>query len=159
MLPLVRKVKGRVVNISSILGQVSLFGGGYCISKYGVEAFLDSRRREHSYFGVKVAIVEPGFFRTGISSSDRHSSHVKMQWDRAISEVKKIYDEKFLLSCLTGLKLLDKKFKEDLSLVIDSMEHVLTSCHPPDSILSWLGCQADFLSPPRLDTQLVGMPS
>jgi NAD(P)-dependent dehydrogenase (short-subunit alcohol dehydrogenase family) len=45
MLPLVRKARGRVVNVSSILGRVSLGGsGGYCISKYGIEAFSDSLR-------------------------------------------------------------------------------------------------------------------
>ncbi|CAO2582013.1 Retinol dehydrogenase 16 [Lemmus lemmus] len=89
-----RKARGRVVNVSSVLGRV-----GYCISKYGVEAFSDSLRRELSYFGVKVAIIEPGFFQTAISSSDRHLSHNKMLWDRASSEVKKIYNEKYWLSC------------------------------------------------------------
>lgn len=44
MLPSVRKARGRVVNVSSIMGRVSFFGGGYCISKYGVEAFSDSLR-------------------------------------------------------------------------------------------------------------------
>lgn len=44
LLPLVRKARGRVVNISSIMGRVSLLSGGYCISKYGVEAFSDSLR-------------------------------------------------------------------------------------------------------------------
>lgn len=44
LLPLVRKARGRVVNISSIMGRVSLLGGSYCISKYGVEAFSDSLR-------------------------------------------------------------------------------------------------------------------
>ncbi|KAL6075768.1 hypothetical protein STEG23_026506, partial [Scotinomys teguina] len=42
MLPLVRRARGRVVNVSSIMGRVSLIGGGYSISKYGVEAFSDS---------------------------------------------------------------------------------------------------------------------
>ena len=44
MLPLVRKARGRVVNVSSIMGRVSFSGGGYSISKYGVEAFSDSLR-------------------------------------------------------------------------------------------------------------------
>ena len=44
MLPLVRKARGQVVNVSSILGLVSYCGGGYSISKYGVEAFSDSLR-------------------------------------------------------------------------------------------------------------------
>ena len=44
LLPLVRKARGHVVNISSVLGQVSLHAGSYCISKKGVEAFSDSLR-------------------------------------------------------------------------------------------------------------------
>uniref|UniRef100_A0A2K6F5X5 RDH16 dehydrogenase n=1 Tax=Propithecus coquereli TaxID=379532 RepID=A0A2K6F5X5_PROCO len=44
LLPLVRKARGRVVNVSSMAGRLSLVGGGYCISKYGVEAFSDSLR-------------------------------------------------------------------------------------------------------------------
>ncbi|XP_028742037.1 retinol dehydrogenase 16-like [Peromyscus leucopus] len=130
MLPLVRKARGRVVNVSSILGRVSFLGGGYCISKYGVEAFSDSLRRELSYFGVKVAIIEPGFFKTDITNSDRHLSNTKMVWDQASSEVKEIYGENFLASNLSMLKSLDRKCNEDLSLVTDCMEHALTSCHP-----------------------------
>ncbi|XP_038171088.1 retinol dehydrogenase 16-like isoform X1 [Arvicola amphibius] len=130
MLPLVRKAKGRVVNVSSILGRLCLFGGGYCISKYGVEAFSDSIRRELSYFGVKVAIIEPGFFQTAISSGDRHVSQIKMLWDQASSEVKEIYGEKFLLAYEKTVKLLDKLSTSDLSLVTNCMEHALTSRYP-----------------------------
>ncbi|XP_027247977.1 retinol dehydrogenase 7 [Cricetulus griseus] len=130
MLPSVRKARGRVVNVSSVLGRVSLSGGGYCISKYGVEAFSDSLRRELSYFGVKVAIIEPGGFKTGVTSNDTLLPSVKMLWDQASSEVKEIYGEKFLLSYLTNLNLLDQICSEDLSLVTDCMEHALTSCHP-----------------------------
>ncbi|XP_076410188.1 retinol dehydrogenase 16-like isoform X2 [Peromyscus maniculatus bairdii] len=131
MLPLVRKARGRVVNVSSILGRVSFSGSvAYTISKYGVEAFSDSLRRELSYFGVKVAIIEPGFFKTAVSSSEKLSSNIKMMWDQASSEVKEIYGESFLASYLSMLKSLDQKCNEDLSLVTDCMEHALTSCHP-----------------------------
>ena len=44
LLPLVRKARGRVVNVSSVLGRVSLYPAGCCISKYSVEAFSDSLR-------------------------------------------------------------------------------------------------------------------
>lgn len=43
-LPLVRRARGRVVNVASVMGRVAFFGGGYCPSKYGVEAFSDSLR-------------------------------------------------------------------------------------------------------------------
>lgn len=43
-LPLLKKSHGRVVNVASVLGRLSLIGGGYCLSKFGVEAFSDSLR-------------------------------------------------------------------------------------------------------------------
>lgn len=44
VLPLIKKAKGRVVNVASVFGRISPFGGPYCISKYGVESFNDSLR-------------------------------------------------------------------------------------------------------------------
>ena len=43
-LPLLKKARGRVVNVASILGRLALTGGGYCLSKWGEEAFSDSLR-------------------------------------------------------------------------------------------------------------------
>ncbi|XP_035426148.1 retinol dehydrogenase 16-like isoform X2 [Cygnus atratus] len=70
LLPLVRRARGRVVNVASMVGRIALVGGGYCVSKYGVEAFSDSLRRELRDFGVKVSIIEPGCFQTSILDSD-----------------------------------------------------------------------------------------
>ena len=56
-----------------------------------------------------MAIIEPGFFQTAISSSDRHFSYNKMLWERTSSEVKEIYDEKFLLSCEWVLETKENK--------------------------------------------------
>lgn len=44
VLPLIKKCRGRVVNVASVFGRVSPFSGPYCITKYGVEAFNDSLR-------------------------------------------------------------------------------------------------------------------
>ncbi|NWH67833.1 RDH7 dehydrogenase, partial [Geococcyx californianus] len=43
-LPLLKRARGRVVNTSSVLGRLSANGGGYCISKFCIEAFSDSLR-------------------------------------------------------------------------------------------------------------------
>jgi NAD(P)-dependent dehydrogenase (short-subunit alcohol dehydrogenase family) len=52
---------GRVVNISSMGGRLTLPGGGYYhASKYAVEAFSDALRLEVAPFGIKVSVVEPG---------------------------------------------------------------------------------------------------
>lgn len=43
-LPLIKKARGRIVNVASVLGRVAANGGGYCISKFAVEAFSDCLR-------------------------------------------------------------------------------------------------------------------
>ncbi|XP_075863502.1 retinol dehydrogenase 7-like isoform X2 [Microcebus murinus] len=131
LLPLVRKARGRVVNVSSVAGRMAVIGGGYSISKFGVEAFSDSLRRELAPFGVKVAIIEPGAFKTNMNNTERILLNVQAVWDRARPEIKEIYGEKYLASCL---KLLSSQLlaecKENLSEVTDCMEHALTACHP-----------------------------
>src|SRR4051794_3546795 len=58
---------GRIVNISSIAGRMSLpLMGWYCASKHGLEAMTDALRMEVAGYGVKVSLVEPGSFGTGI---------------------------------------------------------------------------------------------
>ncbi|XP_010643091.1 retinol dehydrogenase 5 isoform X3 [Fukomys damarensis] len=42
LLPLLQQAQGRVVNITSVLGRLAANGGGYCVSKFGLEAFSDS---------------------------------------------------------------------------------------------------------------------
>lgn len=44
LLPLLQRARGRVVNITSVLGRLAANGGGYCVSKFGLEAFSDSLR-------------------------------------------------------------------------------------------------------------------
>jgi hypothetical protein len=51
---------GRVVNISSISGRLAMpFAGAYAASKFGLEGYSDSLRRELMLFGIKVILVEP----------------------------------------------------------------------------------------------------
>ena len=71
-----RRGKGRIVMVSSVAGRATLIplGGWYHASKFGLEALSDALRVEVASFGVRVSIVEPGFFRTGIGSRPRERS-------------------------------------------------------------------------------------
>lgn len=58
---------GRIVNVSSIVGRVSVpMLGWYCASKHALEALTDALRMEVSGFGIKVVLIEPGSFSTNI---------------------------------------------------------------------------------------------
>ncbi|XP_070596775.1 17-beta-hydroxysteroid dehydrogenase type 6-like isoform X2 [Erythrolamprus reginae] len=128
MLPLVRRARGRVVNVSSVMGRLACFGGGYCISKYGVEAFSDILRREISSFGMKVSIVEPGAFSTNILQTTLDSFQIS--WNKAHSETREVYGQLYFDNYLKSLQNLMKSSNSNLFLVTDCMEHALTSRYP-----------------------------
>ncbi|XP_063281210.1 retinol dehydrogenase 7-like [Prinia subflava] len=130
LLPLVRRARGRVVNVASVMGRVSFFGGGYCISKYGVEAFSDSLRLEMRRFGVKVCVIEPGYFKTMITNVESLEKNFYSCWEKLPEEIKTSYGESYLKQFVVMLKLLQKTYNSDLSLVTNCMEHALTSVHP-----------------------------
>lgn len=58
---------GRIVNMSSVMGRITVpLAGWYSGAKHALEALSDSLRMEVASAGVKVILVEPGGFRTGI---------------------------------------------------------------------------------------------
>lgn len=71
-LPAMREARrGRIVNVSSIMGRAtSPLTGWYQASKHALEALSDALRMEVAGSGVKVVLVEPGGFRTGIWDSN-----------------------------------------------------------------------------------------
>ncbi|NXO97486.1 RDH16 dehydrogenase, partial [Certhia brachydactyla] len=130
LLPLVRRARGRVVNVASVMGRVSFFGGGYCPSKYGVEAFSDSLRLEMRNFGVKVCVIEPGYFKTMITNVENLEKNFHSSWEKLPEEIKASYGENYLRQFVGMLKVLQRGYNSDLSLVTNCMEHALTSLHP-----------------------------
>jgi NAD(P)-dependent dehydrogenase (short-subunit alcohol dehydrogenase family) len=59
--------EGRVINVSSIAGRTTApFVGWYAGAKHALEALSDALRVEVAGGGVRVVLVEPGGFRTGI---------------------------------------------------------------------------------------------
>jgi NAD(P)-dependent dehydrogenase (short-subunit alcohol dehydrogenase family) len=66
-LALLRRDRGRVVNISSIGGRIALpLVGPYAASKFALEAVSDSLRREVRGQGIEVVVIEPGAIKTPI---------------------------------------------------------------------------------------------
>jgi NAD(P)-dependent dehydrogenase (short-subunit alcohol dehydrogenase family) len=66
VLPLLRAQRsGHIINFSSIAGLIGAAGGSiYCASKFAVEGLSEALLQEVSPLGIRVTIVEPGFFRT-----------------------------------------------------------------------------------------------
>jgi NAD(P)-dependent dehydrogenase (short-subunit alcohol dehydrogenase family) len=66
--------RGRIINISSVVGRVALpFFGPYNASKHAIEAFSDALRNEIKAFGLEVVIIAPGSISTGLNETERKS--------------------------------------------------------------------------------------
>lgn len=67
-LPFMRKQRsGHIINVSSVAGVVGLkTASAYCASKFGLEGLSLAIGEEVKPFGIKMTIVEPGYFRTDL---------------------------------------------------------------------------------------------
>ncbi|GAA0852634.1 SDR family NAD(P)-dependent oxidoreductase [Streptosporangium amethystogenes subsp. fukuiense] len=71
-LPILREQRsGHVINVSSVLGLTAVPGWAlYCAGKFALEGLSEALAAEVADFGVKVTIVEPGYFRTAFLTED-----------------------------------------------------------------------------------------
>lgn len=126
-LPLLRESKGRIVQMSSISGRVaSPFLGPYAASKFALESFSDSLRRELHSHGVKVSVIEPGPIDTPI-------------WRKSMNEniaLSKNYPPEVLEVYGPAITKFFKEMENvetsaaPVSLVVKAVEHALTSRRP-----------------------------
>jgi NAD(P)-dependent dehydrogenase (short-subunit alcohol dehydrogenase family) len=64
-LPLVRRARGRIVNIGSVGSHIAIpFGGVLCASKGAFTLLSDALRLELHPYGIHVCVIEPGAIRT-----------------------------------------------------------------------------------------------
>ncbi|WP_131783248.1 SDR family NAD(P)-dependent oxidoreductase [Legionella gresilensis] len=106
VIPIMRKQGyGRIINISSILGLVSMrFRGAYNASKYAVEGLSDTLRLELAPSGIKVITIEPGpiksKFRDNVVDSsltkiDLENSYFKNDYDYMLNAYKEQKETSF----------------------------------------------------------------
>jgi NAD(P)-dependent dehydrogenase (short-subunit alcohol dehydrogenase family) len=90
-LPLLRKAKGRIVNVASIAGRVGLpTQAAYCASKFAVQGYSEVLRKEMLPWGVTVHVIEPGVFsNTGLYGTWKKG--FDRNWENLTQEVKDAY--------------------------------------------------------------------
>lgn len=71
ILPLMRQQRGgKIITIGSLAGLIGVpFQSYYAASKHALEGFFKSLRLEVKPFGIKVSVVEPGFFKTNLNQA------------------------------------------------------------------------------------------
>lgn len=56
-------------------------------------------RRDIHHFGINVCIIEPGFFKTAVTSLDPLERELHRLWNQLSPEVKASYGDKYLDKC------------------------------------------------------------
>ncbi|XP_004373761.1 D-beta-hydroxybutyrate dehydrogenase, mitochondrial isoform X1 [Trichechus manatus latirostris] len=164
-LPLIRRAKGRVVNISSVLGRMaSLARSPYCITKFGVEAFSDCLRYEMRPLGVKVSVVEPGNFIPGTSlyNPERIQAIAKKMWDELPEVVRRDYGRKYFDEKIARMESYCSSGSRDTTPVIKAVTHALTAATPytryhPMDYYGWLQMQVMTHLPAAVSDKIYGL--
>ena len=117
---------GRIVNISSIYGVLTApMVGGYCASKYALEALSNAQRMELGNSGVALSLVEPGPILSSFRKNAYESLHKKICIeDHFYNDYKKTLRRKL------GSSQRNTKFTLDPKHVAEKVTHALTSDHP-----------------------------
>ena len=127
LLPLLRKARGRVVNMSSIAGRAAMpYMGPYAASKHALEALSDALRIELQHTGVRVSVIEPGAIATPIWHKTRKEVN---GWESTWSEESKA----LYLDGLNRVKHIATMSEENAappSLVAEAVIHALTAPNP-----------------------------
>lgn len=80
LFPFILESKGRIIMISSDSGFFATpFFGPYCASKFAVEGYADSLRRELLLYDIKVVIIQPGRVTTKVW--DKGEKYLNMYQD------------------------------------------------------------------------------
>ena len=114
-LPLLRKARGRIVNMSSVSGRLAVpYLGPYAASKFALEALSDSLRIELRTWGIHVALVEPASIATPI-------------WEKSLAAAEEL--ETAARPEQAGL------YREDLEALRRAVQHAAETAMPVERVV------------------------
>lgn len=102
LLHLIRKARGRIVNLSSIAGCLARAGqSAYSMTKFAIEAFSDSLRQEMLKWGVFVILVQPSYFPVG--QSVLCESNISISLNTVPKHLRDVYGDEYFVDFINSV--------------------------------------------------------
>jgi NAD(P)-dependent dehydrogenase (short-subunit alcohol dehydrogenase family) len=126
-LPLLRRGRGRIVNMGSIAGRGTIpLLGPYSASKFALEALTDALRMELQPWGIQVSIIEPGAIATPLwEKSAKAAGDLEAS---ASEEAKALYGE--AVSRIREVVAQSAQRAIPPEVVVRAVHHALTASRP-----------------------------
>ncbi|XP_038662755.1 17-beta-hydroxysteroid dehydrogenase type 2-like isoform X1 [Scyliorhinus canicula] len=131
-LPLLRRAKGRIVNISSPSGELP-FGSmsAYGASKAALEFFSDILRQEMKAWGVQISIIQPGATKTAqVGNVNFWEQQHKKLMDGLSPELLHDYGEEYIAEIQQRIVAIGHTFRQDVGPVINTIVTALLAQNP-----------------------------
>ncbi|XP_037272259.2 retinol dehydrogenase 7 isoform X1 [Rhipicephalus microplus] len=138
-LPLLRKSKGRLVIMGSVLGRSTVpTGVVYCMSKHAIISLADGLRRECCDKGVYVATVEPTAYRTRILSDVGSMENTRKQLSILPRETLDDFSEEEIADWMKAASAIaDLTRRDDINEVVDQMVLAVREAQPKPNYAAW----------------------
>jgi NAD(P)-dependent dehydrogenase (short-subunit alcohol dehydrogenase family) len=154
--PLLRKGRGRIVNISSSSGGLAPpYLGAYAASKFALEAITDSLRLELRNWGIGVSAVEPGPIDTAIW--EKAANLAEQMAEGVSAEAMKLYEAD--LAAVRRAVAESTRTASSVDRVVRAVVHALTARRPKTRYFLGWGVRLPFkifrMVPDRLRDQIV----
>ncbi|XP_037050917.1 retinol dehydrogenase 16-like [Bradysia coprophila] len=128
-LPLIRKSKGRIVNVESLAGLLPMpYSIFYAVSKTAAAGFSDNLRIGMYRFGVSVVSINPYLYRTSITNAKTLINQYENNYKQSSDEVRQAYGKKFVQRGKIGIAITN--FATKSSAVPNTIVNALTVYEP-----------------------------
>ena len=144
--PLLRRTKGRIVNVTSVCGLVSTPSNAtYSCSTFALEALSDALRVEHAPFGVAVIAVQPTTLRTQLVAA--WPELWKQNYENARPEQKSMHPVEWSdYFVQASEERIDSEAEDDPSETVKTLLNILVMPRPPARIRTGRGSASFYLT-------------
>ncbi|XP_071552182.1 LOW QUALITY PROTEIN: D-beta-hydroxybutyrate dehydrogenase, mitochondrial-like [Panulirus ornatus] len=132
-LPLLRRARGRVVNMSSVAGSMGReMMAPYTLTKFAIEGFSNCLRQEARAWGMSVSVVQPGNFSaaTSITTEEAVALQGTKMWATMSEDARADCGKEYFDSVVRAVQINATSGQGDMGPVLCALTEALTQRFP-----------------------------